>query len=318
MKRNEINPILRNATTFDDFDLTKEKVVNIYAAQGITKLEKGVKLFDFFYEPLLNENGYNKLVQLFKGDQLLIDTYSSMNQLYWHYYSDCIKWYTQHIEGTLAFDFDSQIQRYKSLELDSYSCPIIKHIEPEHRKNIDFFGNLKSIMLYAEENNIVDVNFLLNGSSDFRVSASKPTHSILLYNSVYNIIYQKFEKFLLMESAQRIVQSRDKITMPAIAMLYFFIWEYEEISSFEITKTNALVIANKYGFNSATSGTQLYRDFEKYKIKDKRRSINESNGRQSSEHLKRYTTILPLLKGSHPNAYAEAKKEYDYLYNKIM
>ena len=189
MKRTNINPLFKiyDSITYDEIDYTKSGKVNVYVATGDKTLEKGQKLFDFFYEPILKEDDYVKLLDYYDYSAVFLEFYSLISFTNFTIYSQCIRWYIENSKIWEAFNFDEQLKKYELKISDDYCCPIIKYLDLEHLDNINVYRNVKNIMIFSEVNNISSINTLMYGNSenDKEIFNKQPTsHYKLLLNSL--------------------------------------------------------------------------------------------------------------------------------------
>lgn len=204
---------------------------------------------------------------------------------------------------------ETPIHEYAKGFIDGYNCNLIPFIDTiDSRKELLFYETFrkgaKGFSLYHTG----------KGTIEFPEMYESGVFEGKRYKA-WEIIFQTpntFIKWFL--TPQQAETEQTKLTLSAIAIMYFFIWKYE--SGTEITKTNAAKIAKDKGYEASTSGEQLYRDYEKFKQDNERTRINKTNGRQYKEHLRRYEIILPLMQTEYSTAYKEAQKEYEYLAGK--
>jgi hypothetical protein len=201
MKRSEINPLFKlyDSTTYDDnIDFTKSGKINAYAASGFNYLEKGEKLFDFDYIPILENEVYKELLVYYDNSIILVELYKTISFNYFSLYEACIKWYNENSKSFDAFNLDTQIRKYELKVLDNFCCPIIRYLDLDLFDNTNVFRNIKSIMSYSETKNINSINILLYADNEIiRINQPPTDHGKLLLNSIVNIVYNRFLKFLL-------------------------------------------------------------------------------------------------------------------------
>ena len=206
MRRNNINPVLKvyETTTTAKFDLTQNKQVKVYSASGFNKIEEGVFLFEYTYEPILNPIEFNKIKAEFDNPIVLSTLYNTLSGVYYMLYQDCVKWYKEN-SASRVFNFEEQLTSYDKLQVNDYSCPILKHIKKESQLNINFIIHFKNLCRKSELKNITSINELLYGRSEFSVT-DKPTptkEGWLILNSVANIVYGRFRAFLEKENPNK-------------------------------------------------------------------------------------------------------------------
>lgn len=199
MKKISVNPLFKtnDIITFDEIDVTESKLVSVYKASGISELEKGEKIFEFYYESLFDDETYNKLSIEFDDTELFENLYRLMCFTYFSIYSDCQKWFVSNniIKG--GFDIKLQIELYKQRISNDFTCPILRHLNNSSINNTNFYQNIGNAMRYAYSNDIKTVHKLLYGEDGFKDVKAEPT-SIggKLINSVTNIAYNRFKVFL--------------------------------------------------------------------------------------------------------------------------
>ena len=215
MKRADLNPLFKlyDSTTYDDnIDFTKSGNINAYAASGFNNLEKGQKLFDFDYIPILEENVYKELLDYYDNSIVFVELYRIISFNYFTLYADCIKWYIENSKSFDAFNLDIQIRKYELKVQDNFSCPIVRYVDLEFLDNINVFRNIKNIMSYSETKNINSINILLYGDNEIiRINKPPTVHGKLLLNSIVNIAYNRFFNFLLSENG---AQKKSSIKLP--------------------------------------------------------------------------------------------------------
>jgi hypothetical protein len=198
LKKKDINPLFLKyeSITFDINDFTKPNKVLMYAASGKQVLENGVQMFEIDYEPLFEENEYLKLLKDFDESPLLINLFKLMSFNYFTFYSQCICWYSEISKVNGAFNLKELVEKYESKKVDDYSCPVLKYLDLNLLDNINFYKNINTTMRLATLKNIKSINFLLYGKKNPKFKESPTTEGKLLLNSVLNIVYNRFLKFL--------------------------------------------------------------------------------------------------------------------------
>ena len=144
MSRNNINPVLKvyETTTTAKFDLTQNKQVKVYSASGFNKIEEGVFLFEYKYEPILSPTEFYKISAEFDNSIVLLDLYYTLSNVYHALYEQCIKWFKENYASS-AFNFAEQLASYDKLLVNDYSCPIIRHITKKDKSNLNFIIHWK-------------------------------------------------------------------------------------------------------------------------------------------------------------------------------
>ena len=164
MKRTDINPIFKlyDSIIYDDnIDYTRRQKITAYAASGNENIEKGQKLFDFDYAPILEDLDYEELLNFYDNSTLFVKLYKSVSFNYFTIYASCYKWYNENSKVPEAFVLQNQIKKYELKSIDDFCCPIIKYLDLELLDNINFFKNIKNNMSYAENKNIDSIIVLL-------------------------------------------------------------------------------------------------------------------------------------------------------------
>lgn len=211
MKRADINPLFKkyDSTTYDEnVDFTKSGIINVYAASGLNYIERGVKLFDFDFSPILEDEVYKELLVYYDNSIVLVELYRTISFVYFTLYVDCIKWYIENSKSLGAFNLDAQIKKYELKVQDDFSCPIVRNLDLEFLDNVNVYRNIKNIMADSETKNINSINILLYGDNKtLRINHPPTVHGKLLLNSIVNIVYYRFLEFL--KSPKDNIQNKD-------------------------------------------------------------------------------------------------------------
>ena len=104
--------------------------------------------------------------------------------------------------------------------------------------------------------------------------------------------HKKIISFLEIKKAELVVTQKQVSTIkkekvPVIALLYFYNGQY-------ITRDNATLIANKYGYNAKSSGEGLYQDFVYYANSTNRKASGE-NKIKCKNRIENQKRVIELL-----------------------
>jgi hypothetical protein len=198
MKRKDINPLLKlyDTITYNVSNITEANRVSVFRAIGVSEVQKGKKIFEFDYLPLLDIKYYNVLLDEYENNNTLIELYKHCSYLYFHLFMEAVQWYDENNKVTGAFDFKKQLEEYESKISNDFSCPIIRYLDSSKLGNINFYKNLRNVISYSESKGISLVNELLYGTIEPNIQSKRNEMGELLINSVINITYNRFKIFL--------------------------------------------------------------------------------------------------------------------------
>jgi len=103
-----------------------------------------------------------------------------------------------------------------------------------------------------------------------------------------------------------------KLSLVECAILYVYLGMFDPKK--RITKNNSKGIAKDYcGRDASSSGPHLYQEYVKYQLNENRVRINSDNKKAANVQLKRFDTILPILKKQSQKGFQSATSDFNTL-----
>lgn len=234
MKRSEMNPFFKiyHGTICDSINLCKpQKGVSVYQAVGKDLMEKGEKIVEFNFEPILDYVDYCELFEHYDDYKLFDKFYSHISHVYFYLTIECYKWFSGITQIRGALDINAQLKSFEAKELNDFSCPIIKHLNIRTINNVSFRDNFIAVINSGDIEGIETIDELLYGIKNPDI-LKRPEYTLLaerLMNSVVNIVYLRFHKFLLGQFTNKDSQSKKPLLNGAVVSLFCSILHQSQI-----------------------------------------------------------------------------------------